>query len=117
ALASVRIGRAINARLRRDVPKWERIALAALLLAPFVLLLPLALIDMGLFLVVVLPIGFATLLATGWKVVGRALLIPGIVLGALFYVLFVKVLFPSVDRIREADTHVAKASAFDAMGR
>ena len=78
ALASVRIGRAINARLRVEVQSWERIALVSLLLAPLVLLLPLALIDMGLFLVVVLPIGFATLLATGWKVVGRALLLPAV---------------------------------------
>jgi cell division protein FtsW (lipid II flippase) len=117
ALASVRIGRAINARLRRDVPRWERIALAALLLAPFVLLLPLALIDMGLFLVVVLPIGFATLLATGWKVVGRALLIPGVAFGLLFFALFVKVLFPSVDAIHDADTHLGRAAAFDRMGR
>jgi hypothetical protein len=117
ALASVRVGRAINARLRADTPRRERIALVSLLLAPFVLLLPLALIDMGLFLVVVLPIGFATLLATGWKTVGRALLLPGLAFAVLFYALFVKVLFPSVDRIKNADTHLTKASAFDAMSR
>ena len=117
ALASVRIGRSINARLRREVGSWERVGLVTLLLAPFVLLLPLALIDMGLFLVVVLPIGFATLLATGWNVVGRALLLPAAAFTLLFYTLFVKVLFPSVDRIRAADSHLAKAAAFDAMGR
>ncbi|HEY7393291.1 MAG TPA: hypothetical protein VH559_00515, partial [Gemmatimonadaceae bacterium] len=117
ALASVRVGRAINARLRTDVSRRERIALVSLLLAPFVLLLPLALIDMGLFLVVVLPIGFATLLATGWKVVGRALVLPGLAFAVLFYALFVKVLFPTVDRVKNADTHFAKASAFDAMSR
>src|SRR5262245_30236165 len=117
ALASVRVGRAINARMRGDVPRHERYALTALLLAPFVLLLPLALIDMGLFLVVVLPIGFATVLATGWKVVGRALVLPGLAFAVLFYALFVKVLFPTVDRIRTADTHLSKASAFDAMSR
>ena len=117
ALASVRIGRTINARLRVEVQSWERIALVSLLLAPLVLLLPLALIDMGLFLVVVLPIGFATLLATGWKVVGRALLLPAVVFGALFFALFVKVLFPTVEPIKRADTHLAKAGAFDKMGR
>jgi hypothetical protein len=43
---------------------------SALLVAPLALLAPLMFIDMGLFLVVVVPVGFATLLAAGRRVAG-----------------------------------------------
>src|SRR5262249_37697136 len=73
ALASVRIGRSVGARIEASsrrasdaaVDRSRVIVSSVLLVAPLVLLAPLMVIDMGLFLVVVIPVGFATLLAAG----------------------------------------------------
>jgi hypothetical protein len=72
---------------------------------------------MGLFLVVVLPVGFATLLAAGRRVAGWRLAIPALAFGLMFGVLAPRVLFPSVRAIRDADSHAAKAVAFERMTR
>jgi hypothetical protein len=123
ALASVRIGRSVGSRIeaadRRGPPTladWSELATSsALLMAPLVLLAPLMVIDMGLFLVVVVPVGFATLLAAGLHVAGRRLIIPGLVFVALFSILIPRVVFPSVRAIRDADSHAGKAAAFERM--
>ncbi len=92
------------------------------LLPPLFLILmlgPLALLDMGLFLVMLVPIGVSSYLAAG-KTVSRHLgtIIPPLLVGGLvFVVIYTKVLFPAVDAIRRAETHEAKAAAFDEMGR
>jgi cell division protein FtsW (lipid II flippase) len=82
-----------------------------------VFLAPLALIDMGLFLVMLVPIGFATLLAVGHGIGARHLAIPVVAFALLFALLSRQVLFRSVDAIRDADSHAAKAAAFDGMTR
>jgi len=123
ALACVRVGRGVGSRIeaaaRRggDSPtdRTEALVSSALLVAPLVLLAPLTIIDMGLFLVVVVPVGFATLLAAGRRVAGWRLAIPGLAFIALFGVLAPRVLFPSVNAIRAADSHAAKAAAFERM--
>jgi hypothetical protein len=120
ALASVRIGRAVSARLeararanfRSSVAEW--LVDALLLMAPLILLLPLAAIDMGLGLVFVIPLGFATLLATGWRTAGWRLIVPSAVMFVLF-LLGWQVVFPSMERIRAADSHAAQAEAFARM--
>jgi hypothetical protein len=120
ALASVRIGRGVTSAANTTaspVPKGGRLALSLLLLVPVVFLLPLALIDMGLFLVMLTPIGFATLLAVGHGVGGRHLALPIFAFALLFGVLARQVLFRSVDTIRDGDSHAAKAAAFDRMTR
>jgi hypothetical protein len=117
ALVSVRIGRAVGARATRTAGGDSFFALIGLL-APVVLLLPLAVLDMGLFLVMAIPIGVATLLAAGREVLkGVRVLLPLGVALLLGYVVISKVLFPGVESIRRAPTHAAKAEAFDAMGR
>lgn len=108
-LVSVRIGRAVGAR-----PASERkpFALSGLLI-PLVLLVPLALLDMGLFLVMVIPIGFATVLAAGIKVLrGRAVVFPVAVALLLGFIVVEKVLAPSLEGMRRATTHAARADAF-----
>jgi hypothetical protein len=123
ALACVRVGRGVGSRIeasaRRSgagpLDRTETLVSSALLVAPLVLLAPLTIIDMGLFLVVVVPIGFATLLAAGRAVAGWRLAIPGLAFAALFGVLGPRVLFPSVSGIRAADSHAAKAAAFERM--
>jgi hypothetical protein len=125
ALACVRVGRGVGSRIesasRRasDSPadRVEVLVSSALLVAPLVLLAPLTVIDMGLFLVVVVPVGFATLLAAGRRVAGWRLAIPGLAFVAFFGVLAPRVLFPSVNAIRIADSHAAKAAAFERMTR
>ena len=123
ALACVRVGRGVGSRIetaaRRvdgtPVDRKEVLVSSALLVAPLVLLAPLTIIDMGLFLVVVVPVGFATLLAAGRRVAGWRLAIPGLAFIGLFGVLAPRVLFPSVNAIRAADSHAAKAAAFERM--
>lgn len=123
ALASVRIGRSVGSRIeaadRRGpatLANWSELATSSgLLIAPLVLLAPLMVIDMGLFLVVVVPVGFATLLAAGPRVAGRRLVVPGLVFVVLFWILVPRVLFPSVRAIRDADSHAGKAAAFERM--
>jgi hypothetical protein len=119
ALASVRIGRGVTSALAPAAVTTPRDALvrSALLIAPLVFLAPLALIDMGLFLVMLVPIGFATLLAVGRGVGGRYLVLPVVAFALLFALVSRQVLFRSVDAIRDGDSHVAKAAAFDRMTR
>ena len=123
ALASVRIGRGVGSRIEtaeHRTPEtrgeWGDVLLSsALLVAPLALLAPLMVIDMGLFLVVVIPIGFATLLAAGRRVAGWRLAIPGVAFVVLFVVLAPRILFPSVRGIRNADSHAAQAAEFANM--
>lgn len=120
ALASVRIGRGVGARIeavgRRAAVEWREVFVSSMLLvAPLALLAPLMFIDMGLFLVVVVPVGFATLLAAGRRVAGWRLAIPGVAFFVLFGVLAPRVLFPSVRAIRDAESHAARAVAFERM--
>jgi cell division protein FtsW (lipid II flippase) len=117
ALASVRIGRAVQGRLADAQPRARSRFLPLVLIAPLLLLAQLALIDMGLFLVVVLPIGFATLLAVDSRVARRAMLVPAAAFALLAALLIGKVLFPPVDEIRRADSHLAKAEAFGHMSQ
>jgi cell division protein FtsW (lipid II flippase) len=90
---------------------------ALLMLAPLVLLFPLVFIDLGLFLVMVLPIGCATLLAAGWDSIGRSVVVPTLVFLGLLAILSTKVLFPAVGAIRDADSHAGKAIAYDGLSR
>jgi hypothetical protein len=124
ALVSVRIGRGVGARAdalrvrptaERSADWTETLVSSVLLVSPFLLLAPLMLIDMGLFLVVVVPIGFATLLAAGRSVAGWRLAAPAAAALLLFGVLTPRVLFPSVRAIRDADSHAAQAAAFQQM--
>jgi hypothetical protein len=83
------------------------------------MLLPLAVLDMGLFLVMLVPIGVSSYLAAG-RAVSRykRTWLPPLFFGSLvLVVIFTKVLFPAVNDIRRAETHEAKAAAFDQMGR
>jgi len=144
SLTSVRIGRSLSSRLQQhqvaSTPTESRAAIEtptlvhalvpegsstplsrwtviSYLVAPILLLAPLAVIDMGLLLVTVIPIGAASLLAVGWRRVDRwgrmaaaffALLLAGF--------LWFKVLFPPLGAIgsREA-SYVARADHFDGM--
>jgi hypothetical protein len=123
ALASVRIGRGVGSRIEnseRRTPEtraeWgDVLTSSALLVAPLALLAPLMVIDMGLFLVVVVPVGFATLLAAGRRVAGWRLAIPGFAFLVLFGVLAPRILFPSVQGIRNADSHATQATQFARM--
>src|SRR6185437_15026514 len=125
ALVSVRIGRGVGARIDAATRRgngsrgdWSEVTLSSALLAgPLLLLAPLMAIDMGLFLVVVLPVGFATLLAAGRQVAGRRLAAPLAAFVLLFVLLTPRVLFPSVRAIRDADSHASRAAAFDDMTR
>jgi hypothetical protein len=119
ALASVRIGRSFGARL--DAPRsvatrvrGRSLLESLLLLAPLLFLVPLAGIDMGLFLVMVVPLGFATLLAVGARTAGWRL-IPLAVVMLVVLVLGRKVVFPSVRSIENAESHAAQAEAFADM--
>lgn len=120
ALVSVRIGRAVGARLESETRNREAsnfagwVFDAVLLTTPLLALIPLALIDMGLALVMVLPLGFATLMAAGMRNAGVRLVIPGFVL-ILLTGLIVKVLFPSMGPLREAEDHRDQAAAFSRM--
>jgi hypothetical protein len=126
ALASVRIGRSVGSRLDAaasagDAParplSGDGLIASLLLIAPLALLAPLVVIDMGLFLVMVVPVGFATLLAAGWRAAGRRLVIPALAFALLFALVGRQVLFPSMSGIRDAESNVARAEAFDGMSR
>lgn len=120
ALSSVRIGRGIGARLDvrarvgGDIHRREWLADAGLLAAPLVLLAPLATVDMGLALVLVIPLAFATIIATGWRSVGLRLVVPFAAM-SLLCLLVLKVVFPSMTPIRSGDSHVEQAAAFARM--
>ena len=119
-LASVRIGRAVGARVAaRPTAATGRsswLVESMLLAAPLIMLLPFAALDMGLVLVLVIPLAFATLLATGARAAGPRLIVPAAV---LLLVLWAgkKVVFPATDAIRDADSHAAQAAAFGDMSK
>jgi hypothetical protein len=118
-LASVRIGRSVGARLATqrtaDVrTAWLRDSI--LLATPLLLLLPFAAIDMGLVLVLVIPLAFATLLATGLRAAGPRVVVPAVVL-LLVLGAGKKVVFPATAEIRTADSHAAQADAFADMSK
>ena len=117
-LASVRIGRAVGARIaaRTANERFAWLRDSALLAAPMLLLVPFAAIDMGLVLVLVIPLASATLLATGARAAGARLILPALVL-ALALGAGKKVVFPATDQIRDADSHAAQATAFADMSR
>jgi hypothetical protein len=119
ALASVRIGRSVGSRLdtAASATPLDAFIASMLLIAPLFLLMPLVAIDMGLFLVMVVPVGFATLLAAGWRNAGKRLVVPAAAFTLLFVVLGRQVLFPSTAPLRDAESHAARAAAFDKMGR
>ena len=123
ALAAVRIGRGVGSRLETSAQSTTPSTAVAprlllieslLLAAPLVLLLPLASLDMGLGLVMVVPLGFATLLAAGWRTARWRLLVPSL---AMFGVIMLarQVVFPSLRPIRDADSHATQAKAFARM--
>ena len=97
-------------------PLWLGLVISVLL---SVLLLPLTALDMGLFLVMLVPIAVAVFLAYDafqlrrWK----AWIVPMVLGIPMLYLLGSKVLSPPLDEIRRAPTHDAKAVAFDQMGR
>jgi cell division protein FtsW (lipid II flippase) len=123
SLVSVRIGRVASAQRDSGNIRASKSAVAlAGALMPFMLLAmlsPLAWLDMGLFLVMLIPIGFAAYLAAGRTVVMHPLTmgVAAIVGGLLIAVITTKVLYPNISDIRRARTHEAKAAAFDRMGR
>lgn len=89
------------------------------LIAPLFLLAPLAIIDMGLLLVTVLPIGAASLLAVGWRGLGRGARVGAAALAlTLGGVLWFKVLFPPLGAIADPEaSYVARAERFASMQR
>ncbi|HEX2166721.1 MAG TPA: hypothetical protein VHG09_05725, partial [Longimicrobiales bacterium] len=102
-LASVRIGRAVGARVTSRTAEaggssW--VIESLLLAAPLLMLLPFAALDMGLVLVLVIPLAFATLLAMGARAAGPRLIIPAAVL-VLVLLAGKKVVFPATDAIRD----------------
>jgi hypothetical protein len=112
ALVGVRAGRALAARISQKVPGWMMVLY---LVAPLLLLLPLAVIDMGLLLVMVIPLGVASLLAVGLHRLTRGWQLASAGFGfALLFVLFAKVLFPDVDALR-SDDPVVRAERFEQM--
>jgi cell division protein FtsW (lipid II flippase) len=119
-LASVRIGRAVGARIAaRSTQPDARFAWlrdSVLLATPLLLLVPFAAIDMGLVLVLVIPLASATLLATGARAAGARLILPALVL-VLALGAGRKVVFPATDEIRAADDHAAQAQAFGDMSK
>ena len=96
------------------VPAWMMVLY---LVAPLLLLLPLAVIDMGLLLVMVIPIGAASVLAVGLHRLTRGWqAAAGLFAFGLVVVLWAKVLFPDV-RALSADDPVARAERFEEMQR
>jgi hypothetical protein len=118
-LASVRIGRAVGARLAQRSAAAARsswLVESVLLATPLVLLVPFAAIDMGLVLVLVIPLAAATLLATGIKAAGARLIVPALVLALALWT-GKKVVFPATDAIRNADSHATQSAAFADMSK
>jgi hypothetical protein len=96
------------------VPAWTMVLY---LVAPLLLLLPLAVIDMGLLLVMVIPIGVASVLAVGVHRLGRGWqALSALFAVGLVFVLFAKVLFPDVGELR-SDDPVGRAERFEEMQR
>ena len=118
ALAGVRIGRGVGSRFasHRVRSSGGRALDAFLLVAPVMLLAPLLWIDMGLFLLVVVPVGVATLLAADWRVAGWWATVPVVSFALLFWT-GERVLFPSLEPVRFAESHAAQATAFDDLSR
>jgi cell division protein FtsW (lipid II flippase) len=118
ALVSVRIGRSLGSRLeaasKGATSPGRKFAESVMLMAPLALLLPLAWIDMGLFLVTMIPLGFATVLAVGLRT-ARWRLVPLLAVMTVVLLLAIRVVFPSVQAIRDANSHAAKAEAFANM--
>ncbi|MCC6316916.1 MAG: hypothetical protein IT361_04415 [Gemmatimonadaceae bacterium] len=121
ALVSVRIGRSLAAHLAlasragvAAIPWWQ---VTLLLAAPLLLLLPLAALDMGLLLVMAIPIGAAALLAVGWTALARAGRIAvSLLIIAVVWFMGSRVLFPSIGVIGSRDaTYVDQATAFERM--
>jgi hypothetical protein len=115
-LVSVRVGRSLATRLEgsQSFP-WLHTGVAVL--APFLVLLPVAFIDMGLLLVILVPIGVATLLV-GWHRLPHPLarafaLVPTLV---VLFLLTFKVLYPSVSPLH-APSMAARAAHFEGMQR
>jgi hypothetical protein len=113
-LVSVRFGRFVGSG-KSEAGGWVS-WLAPLV--PIGLLVPLALIDMGLFLVMVFPLGMASVLAAGSKIMRglRAVLLGGVAV-LLLYVIGSKVLWSPVGTIRRAGSHAEMASAFERNSR
>lgn len=118
ALGGVRIGRGVGSRFAslRVRSSGGRALDALLLVAPMLLLAPLLWIDMGLFLLVVVPVGAATLLAADWRVAGWWAVVPLTAFALLFWT-GERVLFPALEPIRLAESHAAQAAAFDDLSR
>lgn len=114
-LASVRIGRAVSARIPAAGADTRLgwLGDSVLLAAPLLLLVPFAVIDMGLVLVLVIPLASATLLATGTRG-GRRLVTPVLVL-LVALVIGKTVVFPATSEIRDAASHAEQAAAFADM--
>src|SRR5690606_5495440 len=89
---------------------------SVLLAAPLLMLVPFAAIDMGLVLVLVIPLAAATLLATGIAAARARLVVPVLVLGLAVWT-GKKVVFPATDSIRDAASHAAQAAAFADMSK
>jgi hypothetical protein len=97
-----------------SIPAWT---MSLHLVAPLLLLLPLAVIDMGLLLVMVIPIGVASLLAVGLhRLTRRWQAVSALLAFGLVSVLFSKVLFPDV-RVLSSDDPVQRAERFEEMQR
>lgn len=118
ALASVRIGRGVAARVEaaarsgRGSGRLGWLVDAALLTLPlFLMVMLLGVIDMGLVLVLVIPIGFATALAAGITIVRSRLLLPGVAIVVLG-VMGKYVIYPSLEPIRNAMDHAEQAVQF-----
>jgi hypothetical protein len=114
-LASVRIGRSVSSRIvaRADDSLTDRLIDSLLLATPLLLLLPFAVIDMGLVLVLVIPLASATLLAAGSRA-GWRMATPFAVL-VLAMLVGKTVVFPATSAIRDADSHAEQAAAFADM--
>jgi len=127
-LTSVRIGRVLRSRAEggrgmshvslNQPSGLSQFREGCFLLIPIVLLLPLVKIDMGLFLIMVIPIGFAAILARGAGRSGGLLrsVAPAVTFLLLATVLWRNVLHPPVSAIRSAQNHLARAVAFQRMG-
>ena len=103
-------------RKKSPSPLWLGVIISSGLL---LLLLPLTALDMGLFLVMLVPIAVAVFLAYDAFQLRRwqAWIVPMVFGIPMLYLLGSKVLSPPLDDIRRAPTHDAKAVAFDQMGR
>jgi cell division protein FtsW (lipid II flippase) len=118
ALVSVRAGRRLADQLAASryssAPALPMSRILVHLIAPVVLLSPLAVIDMGLLLVMVIPIGAAALLAVAHRLSVPWRLASIGIAAAVVLSLAVKVLHPNVDALRSDDPRV-RAERFEQM--